>query len=96
MSLHYNGDKSYLHENKTEIWKSKAHSKIPWYGFFFRKCIKYFTKYETSKTSLKCTVYDFSVDQSAFEKEDTSRINDYLMGKNNIRCFDLLSKGLLC
>ena len=43
LSLHYNGDESYLYVNRTEIYKFKAKYNISWYNFF-RKCIKRFYK----------------------------------------------------
>ena len=33
LSLHYNGDESYLHVNKTEICKFKANDNTSWYNF---------------------------------------------------------------
>ena len=34
LSLHYNGDESYLYINKTEICKFKANNKVSWYNFY--------------------------------------------------------------
>ena len=33
LSLHYNGNESYLYVNKTKIYKFKAHDNIPWDEF---------------------------------------------------------------
>ena len=33
LSLHYNGDESYLYVNKTEICKCKVNDNISWYNF---------------------------------------------------------------
>ena len=67
----------------TETWKSKVHDNIPWY----QVCLsvsKDFTKYEISRISLNVTIYDFSVDHSAIEKEGILHIQEYLMKKINL------------
>ena len=69
MSLHYNGDESYLYMNETEICKFKGHNNIPWYELCFGSVTKDFTKDEVRGISLNGSVYDFSVDHSPIEKK---------------------------
>ena len=71
LSLNYYGDEIYLYVNKTEICKFKTHDKIPWYEFCSGSASKDFTNDEMKGISLNGTIYDFSVDNSAIEKEDT-------------------------
>ena len=68
--LNYYGDEIYLYVNKTEIWKFKTHDKIPWYEFCSGSTSKDFTNNDLKEISLNDTIYDFSVDNSAIEKED--------------------------
>ena len=35
LSLHYDGDESYLHVNKTEICKFKSNGNLSWYNFVY-------------------------------------------------------------
>ena len=65
LSLHCNGDESYLYVNKTEIFKFKAKDNISWCNFCLGSVSKDFTKNEQSEISLNNTVYDFSVDHSS-------------------------------
>ena len=74
LSLYYNGDESYLHVNKTEIYKVKVKDIMSWYNFCLGSVSKGFTKDEKSKISLHGTVYDFSVDHSSIKKEDILNI----------------------
>ena len=85
LSLHYNGDESYLYVNETEICKFKAHDNISWYNFCIAKVSKDFTKDEQSEIFLNGAVYDFSVDHNSIKKEDNVNIHQYLMIKNNIK-----------
>ena len=64
LSLHYNGDESYLFVNKTEICKFKANENISWYNFCLGSASKSFRENEQSEFFLNGIVYDFSVDQS--------------------------------
>ena len=64
LSLHYNGDDSYLYGNKTEFYKFKGNDNITWYKFCLGSASKDFIKDEQSEISLNGTVYDFSVDHS--------------------------------
>ena len=77
LSLHYNGDKSYLYVNKTEIYKFKAKDDISWYSFCVGIISENFTKDEQSETSLNGTAYDFSVGHSSIKKKDILNIHQY-------------------
>ena len=97
LSLHDNGDESYLYENKTEICKLEAPYNIPWYKFCLGRVWKDFTKDKMSENSLDGIVYDFSVDHNAIKKENIFNIHNYLMKKHNIKkCLDSLSTKFLC
>ena len=73
LSLHYNGDNSYLLVNGKEIINFKAKEseivKTP----------------NMSLTGLRTYVYDFSVDYRALAADKILDIHKYLMEKNNIR-----------
>ena len=69
LSLHYNGDESYLHVNKTEICKFKANDNKSWHNFCLGSISKKFTKDEQREISLNGTIYDFSVDHSSIKKK---------------------------
>ena len=58
---------------------------IKYLGICLRSVSKDFTKDELSAISLFDTVYDFSVDNSAIEKEDILNIHEYLMTKVNVK-----------
>ena len=49
LSLHYNGNESYLYVNKTKIYKFKTKNIISWYNFCLGWISKAFTKDEQSK-----------------------------------------------
>ena len=75
LSLHYNGDNSYLHVYKSEICKFKTHDNICWCEFYLGSVSKYFPKDEQSEMSLDATtVYNFSVHHSSNEKEEIQSI----------------------
>ena len=83
LSLHYNGNNSYLFVNGKEIinFKAKDSEIVP-----YPLCLEVFQKYvspsNTHKTGLSGYIYDFSVDYWAIDK--ILDINKYLMKKNNI------------
>ena len=66
----YSGDEIYLYVNKIEIWKVNALYNISWYEFRLGHVSKNFTQNRMKELSLNGTLYDFSVDHSAVEKED--------------------------
>ena len=84
LSLHYNGEESYLYVSKTEICKFKAKVNVSCYNFCLGS-VKYFTKDEQSEIS--GTVYDFRVDHSSIKKEDILYIHQYLMIKDDVSVY---------
>ena len=63
LSLHYNGAKSYLFVNGTEVIKFKAKdSEIKPYSLYLGNISKDWSHDDMKKTGLKCYVYDFSTD----------------------------------
>ena len=86
LSLHYNGDNSYLFVNGTEIFKFKAKdSEIEATSIMSWKHFKDFSADNMKKTGLNGYVYDFSVDYDAMAVDDILGIHKYLMEKNNIK-----------
>ena len=87
MSLHYNGDNSYLFVNWKEINKSKADNKNlnspTW--FCLGNISDGFSATESRGLSLNGNVYNFSVDYNSIDKSDILNNNNYLMTKNNIK-----------
>ena len=67
LRLHYNGDESDLHVNKTEICKVKAKDNISWSNFCLGSVSQGFTKDEQSESSLNSTAYDFLVEHSSIK-----------------------------
>ena len=84
LSLHYNGDNSYLFVNGEEIFKFKADSKN--INFPTQFCLESisnaFSTTESRDVSLNGNVYDFSVDYNSIDKSDILNIHKYLMAKN--------------
>ena len=68
LSLHYNGGESYLHVNKTEIYKFKVKFNIIWHNFCLGSASKDFTIDRQSEISLNVTGYDFLVDHNSIKK----------------------------
>ena len=91
LSLHYNGTKSYLFVDGTEIHKFKAKdSKIVANLLFLGNVSINFSVDNMQKSELNGYVYDFSVDYGAIAVDDILDIHKCLMKKNNIKCLDLL------
>ena len=85
LSLHYNGDSSYLIVNSKEIHKFKAkESEIVSYPLCLGGLSKDFGVGYIRATGLTGYVYDFSVDYWAIANDKISDIHDYLMKKNDI------------
>ena len=63
LSLHYNGDESYLYANKTEICKFKANDNISWYNFSLENASKDFTKDEQRKILLNGVILQLTIAQ---------------------------------
>ena len=85
LSLHYNGDNSYLFVNVTEIIKFKAKdSMIVPNNLCLGNVSKDFSASNMNKTGFNGYTYDFSVDYNAIDVNDTKDIHKYLMKKNGI------------
>ena len=85
LSLHYNGDNSYLFFNSKEIinFKAKDSEVVP-YPLCLGGLSKDFSLANTHKTALKEYIYDFSVGYWAIANDKIFDIQKYLMKKNNI------------
>ena len=85
LSLHYNGDNSYLFVNGKEIINFKAKdSEIVPYPLCLGRLSKDFSPTNAAKTGLNGYLYEFSVDYWAIANDKISDIHNYLMKKNNI------------
>ena len=85
LSLHYNGAKSYLFVNGTEIYKFKAKdSEIIATPLCLGNVSKDWSVDIMKKTGFSGYVYDFSVDYDATAIDDIKDIHKYLMKKNNL------------
>ena len=85
LSLHYNGDNSYLFVNGEEIISFKAKdSVIVLYPLCLGNISKDFDLSYMEKTELTGYIYDFSVDYWAIANDKIRDIHNYLMKKNNI------------
>ena len=85
MSLHYNGENSYLFVNSTEIIKFKAKdSNIIATLLCLGNISKDWSVDNMKDTGINGYVYDFSVDYDAIAVYDIKDIHKYLMKKNNI------------
>ena len=85
LSLHYNGENSYLFVNGTEIYKFKAKDSEILVGLI---CLGNISK-DWSIDNMKRTgftdyVHDFSVDCDVIAVDDIKHIHKYLMKKINI------------
>ena len=82
LSLHYNGDNSYLFVNGTEIIKFKAKdSEIVATPICLGNISKDWSTDNMKKTGLTGYVYDFSADYNAVTIDDIKDIHNYLMEK---------------
>ena len=82
LSLHYNGENSYLFVNGTEIIKFKAKdSEIVATPLCLGNISKDWSVDNMKRTGFNGYVYDFSVDYDAVTVDD---IHKYLMKKNNM------------
>ena len=83
--MHYNGAKSYLFVNGTEIYKIKAKdSEIVATSLCLGKISKDWSTDNMRKTGFSGYVYDFSVDYDATDVDDIKNIHMYLMKKNGM------------
>ena len=85
LSLHYNGDNSYLFVNGIEIYKFKAKdSEIVASSLCMGNISKDVSVDNMKKTGLNGYVYDFSVDYDAIAVHNMLDMHKYLMEKNGI------------
>ena len=85
LSLHYNGDNSYLFANGTEIIKFKVKdSEIVANPLCLRNISKDFSQSNMKKTGLYGAVYELSIDHKVIAVDDILDIHKYLMKKNDI------------
>ena len=86
LSLHYNGDSSYLFVNNKGIANFKAKdSEILPYQLCLGNVSKDFSPLNTTNTGLYGYIYDFSVDYKAITNDKIHDIHRYLMEKNNMK-----------
>ena len=85
MSLHYNGDNSFLFVNAKKIVKFKAaDSVIVPYPLCLGNISKDFSSTNAQKIGFFGYFYDFSVDYKPIVIDKIHDIHAYLMKKNNI------------
>ena len=84
LSLHYNGENSYLLVNGTEIYKFKAKdSEIIVGAICLGNISKDWSVDNMKRTGFNGYVYDFSVNYYAVSIDNIKYIHKYLMKKNN-------------
>ena len=82
MSLHYNGENSYLFVNGTEMYKFKAKdSEIVPSSLCLGNISKDWSTANMKKTGFNGYVYDFSVDYDSIALDNIKDIDKYLMKK---------------
>ena len=82
LGLHYNGAKSYLFVNGTEIYKFRAkHSEIVAIPLCLGNISKDWSVDNMKKTGFNGYVYDFSIDYDAIAVDHILGIHKYLMKK---------------
>ena len=86
LSLHFNGDNSYLFLNGNKIYKFNASNKNNSfaYRFFLGAISNEFTTLDLGEAFFVRNAYYFSVDYKSFNKSDILNIHKYLMIKNKI------------
>ena len=85
LSLHYNGDDSYLFVNGKEVTKFKARdSEIKANKLTLGSISTSLSNSDIEDSKLYGNVYDFSVDYSSITNDKILGIHMYLMKKNNI------------
>ena len=87
LSLHYNGDNSFLFVTGKEIFKFKAinGNVISPTGFRLGSKSNEFGATQPKAVSSKGNLYDFSIDYNATDKSDILSIHKYLIVENNIK-----------
>ena len=85
LSLHYNGDNSYLFVKGKEVTKFKAKdSKLIKYPMCLGGRSKYYDTNSREDTGLYGNVYNFTVNYNAIANDKIIDIHNYLMKKNNV------------
>ena len=86
LSLHYNGDNSYLFVSGKEVTKFKAkNSELIKHSMYLAGLsLDYYNRGKIKYTGLYGSIYDFSVDYSTITNDKILDIHNYLMKKNNI------------
>ena len=85
LSLHYNGNNSYLYVNGKERTKFKAkNSELIKHPMCLGGLSKDYNKNSCKAKVLYVNVYDFGVDYSAISNDKIHDIHAYLMKKNDI------------
>ena len=85
LSLHYNGDNSYLFVNGREMIKFKTKdSEIVANPLCLGNISNDFSESNVKKTGLYGSIYEFSIDHKAIAVNDILDIHKYLRKKHNI------------
>ena len=85
LSLHYNGDNSYLFVNGKQVIKFKSkNSELIKYPMCLGGLSKDYNNNNQKDTGLYGNVSDFSVDYSAITNDKIVNIHNYLMKKNSV------------
>ena len=85
LSLHYNGDNSYLFVNGKEVTKFQAkNSELIKHLMCLGGLSKDYNKISRKDTGLCGNIYDFNVDYSVITNDEILDIHKYLMKMNKI------------
>ena len=85
LSLHYNGDDSYLFVNDKEVIKFKAKKQSVVGKLSLGNISADFNQADRKSTGLYGYIYDFSLDYNAITNDKIHDVHRYLMEKNNIK-----------
>ena len=85
LSLHYNGDDSYLFVNDKEVIKFKAKKQSAVGKLSLGNISADFNQADRKSTGLYGYIYDFSLDYNAITNDKIHDVHRYLMEKNNIK-----------
>ena len=85
LSLHYNGDDSYLFVNGKEVIKFKAKKQNVVGKLSLGKISADFNQADRKSTGLYEYIYDFSIDYNAILNDKIHDIHRYLMEKDNTK-----------
>lgn len=83
-SLHYNGDKRFVHLNEIHIHKVKGADNIPPQTFYLRSVCNNFTVNELREIKLNGVVSEFLIDHSPITIKTTGDILEFFIKKHNI------------